>query len=318
MKIVIPGGSGHIGQGLSRHLTNAGHKVVILSRSGPGIRWDGRTLGAWTREINGADAVINLAGKSVNCRYSDAVFRELTASRVESTKVLGQAIAESKNPPRVWLNASTSTIYRHRSDAPNDEITGHIEPEPGTPWKWVRSLDIALAWEAELEAAPTPRTRKVAMRSAMTMSAIPGSIFDVLCSLCRRGLGGPIAGGGQFVSWVHEADFCSAVDFLIGREDISGPVNICSPNPIPQAEFMTILRETLGVKIGLPAAKWMAEIGAWAMGTETELILKSRRVVPTRLLEAGFAFRFPHWREAAADLSEGRGAGSEGRGTRGG
>ena len=305
MRIVIPGGSGHVGAALRRHFAAQGHEVIILSRTpGPNqLAWDGKTLGPWAEAVDGADAVINLAGRSVNCRYHAANLREMMDSRVDSTRVIGLAIAACTRPPEVWLQASTATIYTHRFDAANDEITGILGgDEPGAPPKWTASIGIAKAWEAALEAAPTPATRKVALRSAMTMSVDQGSVFDVFSRLTRRGLGGPIAGGRQYVSWIHEADFCRSISFLLERDDLEGPVNLTSPNPLPQREFARILREAWGVRLGLPAAAWMIEIGTLAMRTESELVLKSRRVVPTRMLDAGFQFQVPDWEGAAREL----------------
>jgi uncharacterized protein (TIGR01777 family) len=224
-------------------------------------------------------------------------------SRVDSTRVVGQAIASVNNPPRLWLQSSTATIYADRYDAPNDEVSGIIGGnEPNIPAKWASSIKIALAWETELEKAVTPNTRKVALRSAMTMSPEPGSIFDVLCGLTKRGLGGTIGSGRQFMSWIHEVDFCAAIDFIAATEDLKGAVNLAAPNPLPQAEFQKLLRQHLGVRIGLPTAKWMAEIGALVMGTETELIFKSRRVIPGVLLNRGFKFQFPDWDSACMNL----------------
>jgi len=309
MKVVIPGGKGHVGAVLTRRFSRGGHEVVLLSRgqgSVPGARvvaWDGKSLGDWATEINGADVVINLAGRSVNCRYTEANLREMMDSRLESTRIVGEAIRLAASPPRVWLQSSTATIYSHRFDAPNDEVTGILGgDEPDAPRTWQASNEIAMAWERELARADTPRTRKIAMRSAMTMSVDKGSVFDVLCGLARYGLGGSLGGGRQFVSWVHEDDFAHAWLFLIEREDISGPINICSPNPLPQKDFMQQLRCALGVPFGLPAAKWMVEIGTYLMQTESELVLKSRRVVPTLLQDAGFEFQFPEWQEAAREL----------------
>ena len=305
MKIVIPGGTGHVGASLRRHFVGRGHEVVIVSRSGGDFRWDGRTLGPWAEAIGRADVVINLAGRSVNCRYSTANMREMLDSRIQSTRVVGEAIAAAKNPPRVWLQSSTATIYADRYDAPNDEFTGIIGGnEPNSPPKWVGSIKIALAWEAELAKAVTPNTRKVAMRSAMTMSPDKGSIFDVLCGLTKRGLGGKIGSGRQFISWIHESDFCNAIDFVIEDDSLSGQINFAAPKPVPQTDFQRILRENLGVKVGLPATKWMAEIGAFVMGTETELIFKSRRVIPGVLMAKGFAFQFEDWDNACRDLIE--------------
>jgi NAD dependent epimerase/dehydratase family enzyme len=201
---------------------------------------------------------------------------------------------------------STATIYAHRFDAPNDEETGRIGgDEPDVPAYWARSIAIARAWEAALDAAPTPRTRRVALRTAMVMSPDSGGVFDVLRRLCRLGLGGTLGGGRQFVSWIHGADFASALDFLIARNDLSGAVNLAAPGPLPQAEHMRTLRRALGVPVGLPATAWMARAGAVVLRTDAELVLKSRYVVPGRLLAAGFRFRFPTWAEAAADLANG-------------
>ena len=170
------------------------------------------------------------------------------------------------------------------------------------PGYWARSVDIAKSWEAALNEAETPRTRKVALRSAMVMSADEGGIFDVMLALVRRGLGGAAGGGRQFVSWIHGADFVRVIDFLVAREDFAGAVNLAAPNPLPYGDFMRALRAAWGARVGLPATKWMLEIGAWAMRTDTELVLKSRRVIPERLLEAGFSFDFPEWQAAARDL----------------
>jgi len=306
MKIVIPGGSGHVGTVLARAFHDRGDDVVVLSRR-PEVRqwrvsaWDGATLGAWQREIDGSDVVINLAGRSVNCRYNQANRDEILRSRVDSTRVVGEAIAASRRPPRVWLQASTATIYAHRYDAPNDEHTGIIGGgEPQAPDTWRFSIDVARAWERAFD--ESTRTRKLALRSAMTMSPDQGGIFDTLAGLVRRGLGGRAGDGRQFISWIHEHDFVAAIQFLIEQEDIAGIVNVAAPNPLPNAEFMRVLREACGVRFGLPANRLMLEIGAIAMRTETELILKSRRVVPARLLENGFRFVYPEWPEAARDL----------------
>ncbi|MBO7940926.1 TIGR01777 family oxidoreductase [Streptomyces antibioticus] len=306
MRIVVPGGTGQVGTVLRRALTAAGHEVVVLSRrpSGPGERaWDGRTLGAWAAEIDGSDVVINLAGRSVSCRYTSANLKAMMDSRVESARVVGEAIAAAARPPALWLQMSTATIYAHRFHAPNDEATGEIGgSEPGVPGYWSYSVDIATAWEREVEKADTPHTRTVALRSAMVMSPDRGGVFDVLSRLARLGLGGPVAGGAQYVSWIHDHDFVRAVEFLIAREDVSGPVNLAAPAPLPQRGFMRALRSAWGVPVGLPATRWMAEAGAFALRSDTELLLKSRRVVPGRLLAEGFAFEHPEWPEAAGDL----------------
>jgi uncharacterized protein len=308
MKIVIPGGTGQVGTILARSFHADGHDVVVLGRDPEPRewrveRWDAKTLGDWAGEFEGADVVINLAGRNVNCRYNPENRRQIIDSRVDSTRVVGEAIAAASNPPKVWLQASTATIYGHRYDAPNDEITGIIGgSEPDVPDTWRFSIDVAKAWEKAANDAITPKTRKVLMRSAMTMSPDRDGIFDVLLGLVKKGLGGTSGNGRQYLSWIHEADFINSVNWLIEYDDLSGAVNLASPSPMPNKDFMRILREAWGTSIGLPATEWMLAIGAVLMRTETELVLKSRRVVPTRLLESGFEFEFPHWEQAARDL----------------
>ncbi|KUO16499.1 TIGR01777 family oxidoreductase [Streptomyces dysideae] len=306
MKIVIPGGTGQVGAILDRALTAAGHDVVVLTRRPTRERevgWDGEMPGPWTEVIDGSDVVINLAGRSVSCRYTEANLRAMMDSRVRSTQVVGEAIAAAVRPPRVWLQMSTATVYAHRFDAPNDETTGVIGgTEPDVPGYWAYSVEIARNWERAQEQADTPHTRKVALRSAMVMSPDRGGVFDVLLRLARLGLGGPVAGGRQYVSWIHDRDFVRAVEFLVDRDDLTGPVNLAAPGPLPQRAFMRALRSAWGVPVGLPATNWMAELGAFALRSDTELLLKSRRVVPGRLSAAGFDFEYAGWPEAAGDL----------------
>lgn len=309
MKIVIPGGSGQIGTVLARTFVADGHEVVVLSRkpvSAPWriVEWNGESLGRWASEIENADVVINLAGRSVNCRYGARNRRAIKESRIKSTRAVGQAIAEAVRPPRVWLQASTATIYTHRYDAPNDEATGILGgDEPNAPDTWRFSIDVAKSWEQAALEAHTPNTRQVLLRSAITMSPDRGGAFDYLLRLVRYGLGGQHGDGRQFVSWIHELDFIRAVYWLIDH-DLSGPVNLASPNPLPNVEFMRDLRHAWGTLIGLPATRWMLEIGTFLLRSESELVLKSRRVVPKRLLESGFVFRFPSWDEASHNLCE--------------
>jgi uncharacterized protein (TIGR01777 family) len=267
------------------------------------VAWDGRKVGEWAKELNGADVVINLAGRSVNCRYNAGNRREILESRVQSTSVLGLAIAGLEHPPRLWLQAGTATIYAHRYDAPNDEETGLLGGmEPDAPDTWRFSIDVANAWERACREAEVPHTRKVILRSAMTMSPDPGGVFDVLLRLVRWRLGGRAGNGRQYVSWIHEEDFRRAIDWLIAHDELEGPINLAAPQPLRNAEFMRELRHAWGARWGLPATEWMLEIGALVLRTETELILKSRRVVPGRLLASGFSFRFPDWEDAARDL----------------
>ncbi len=315
MKIVLPGGSGQVGTLLARAFQRDGHEVIVLSRrmrhlgESPPWKvavWDASASGPWESELENADAVINLAGRSVNCRYNPHNRRLIKDSRTVSARLVGEAIGRRKNPPPVWLQASTATIYAHRYDAPNDEISGILGGgEPGAPDTWNFSIDVAKSWEQAAEAVPLPAgTRRVLLRSAITMNADPGSAFAVLLSLVRRGLGGTEGDGRQFVSWIHEEDFIRAVYWLIEHPELDGPVNLAAPHPLPNREFLRALRRAWGMPAGLPAARWMLEIGAWFLRTETELILKSRRVVPTRLERSGFAFNYPDWPVAARDLCQ--------------
>jgi uncharacterized protein len=308
MKIVIPGGSGQVGQILARHFHENGHAVTVLTRTpNPtpwrSIAWDGLTPGPWVDELENSDVCINLAGRSVNCRYNSTNRRIIFDSRVQSTNLLNQVISALNHPPAVWLNASTATIYRHSLDRPMDEYTGELGGnEPGAPDTWNFSIQVAKAWEEAFFSTPTPRTRKIALRSAMTFSPDRGGVFDVFLSLVRHGLGGANLPGNQFVSWIHEADFIRSIEFLIANETFTGPVNLASPNPLPNRDFLRALREAWGTRIGLPTTNWMLEIGTFLLRTESELVLKGRQVVPGRLLAAGYQFTFPHWPEAARDL----------------
>jgi uncharacterized protein (TIGR01777 family) len=299
-----------VGQLLARAFQEDGHDVVILTRrlasgsAGRSVLWDARTLGNWTAELEEADVVINFAGKSVNCRYTARNREEITRSRVDSTKAIGLAIARAQRPPRLWLQAGTATIYAHRYDTAHDEVSGFLGGnEEDVPETWRFSIDVAKAWERAFnEAPPALLTRKVLLRSALILSPDRGGIFDVLLRLVRHGLGGRMGNGRQYVSWIHGADFIAAISWLIARQSLQGAVNLASPNPLPNAQFMRVLREAWGTRLGLPASKWMLEIGTFLMRTETELVLKSRRVIPGRLLQDGFQFMFPDWNDAAHDL----------------
>jgi uncharacterized protein (TIGR01777 family) len=302
-RILIPGGSGQVGSILARRFHAQGHEVTVLSRYPQNmpwrtLPWDGETAGVWTHLLNATDIVINLAGRSVDCRYTESNRAQILRSRLDSTRIIGEAIAVAATPPKLWLNASTATIYKHSMDRDQDELSGEI----GDALPWNFSIDVATKWEEAFFAARTPQTRKVALRSAMTMSPDAGGVFSVLSRLVRLGLGGAAGSGEQFVSWLHHRDFTRAIDFLIDHEELEGAVNLCSPHPLPNREFMAQLREAWQQPFGLPAQAWMVEVGAFFLRTESELILKSRRVVPTRLLEAGFHFQYPNWREAAQQL----------------
>ena len=297
--LLIPGGSGYLGRALSRHFAEAGWRVVVLTRhptdtGGPArqVAWDGRTRGDWTAELAGADAVVNLAGRSVNCRYTAANRRRILESRTASTRVLAEAVAACPKPPAVWLNSSSATIYRHATDRPMDEAGGEI----GDGF----SVDVCRQWEDAFLSPDLPRVRRVALRTAMAFGPCSGGVMRPFLGLARCGLGGTLGPGDQYVSWIHLDDFCRAVAFLIDA-DLAGPVNLAAPEPEPMRDWMRHVRAAVGTPLGIPAPAWLLGIGAFLMRTETELLLKSRRVVPGRLLDAGFRFGHP---EPAAALRE--------------
>jgi hypothetical protein len=284
-----------------------GHEIVILTRKPKArtdsvreVLWDGEMLGPWTNALESARALINLAGVSVNCRYHARNRKLLLESRIKSTRVLGEAIAHCTNPPPVWLNSSTATIYKHNFGPAWDEsgeIGGCVEA------KDIFSIHVATEWERVFNEAATPGTRKVALRSAMVLGHAQNSVLPNMLRLARLGLGGSMAGGRQYVSWIHHEDFCRAVEWLLDDENVSGVINLAAPNPVTNAEFMRTVREICGATFGWSATLWMLEVGAFFMRTETELIIKSRRVVPGTLLASGFRFRFEHIEHAIKDLS---------------
>ena len=308
MKMVIAGGRGQVGTMLARHFHQKGDHVTVLSRSVASApwqtqEWDGMTLGPWITTMEGSDVLINLAGRSVNCRYNEQNRRAILDSRVQSTELLHRALQQLRHRPAVWLNASTATIYRHALDRSMDEATGDLGGgEPGAPDTWNFSIRVAKTWEKAFFSEETPGTRQVALRSAMTFSPDRDGVFDVFLKLVRHGLGGTNLPGTQFVSWIHEADFLRAVEFLIATPSLAGPINLASPSPLPNREFLRILRDAWGTQVGLPTTRWMLELGTFLLRTESELVLKSRRVVPGRLLDAGFRFTYPTWEQAAKDL----------------
>jgi uncharacterized protein (TIGR01777 family) len=302
-KLVLVGGNGFLGRHLAQHFLALGYQVISISRTGPGdVRWDARTLGPWAQELEGADLLVNLAGRTVDCRYTAANRRQILASRIESTRVLGAAVAACAHPPRVWLNSSTATIYADtRGSAPaNTEAAGVL----GEGF----SVEIAQAWEAAFDACPAPQTRKVALRTSIVLGP-DGGAFPVMARLARLGLCSPQASGQQWISWLHIADFCRAVEFVAKANDLSGPVNLCAPHPLPNRDFNNLLCRHLRPLLKLPQPRWLLEIGAFVLRTETELILKSRKVYPERLLAAGFQFEYETCAAAVAELLEERGLG---------
>lgn len=317
-KIILAGGSGFLGGELAKHYVALGWEIVVLTRNPKPrsdqvreVAWNAKSLGAWARELEGATAVVNLTGRSVDCRYNAKNRRDIMESRVNSTRVVGEAIAKCNLPPRVWLNSSTATVYQHTFGKPHDESSQ--EMDSATDAKDAFSVEVAQAWERELFEAKLPLTpsnreretaRRVALRTSMVLGLGRNSVFPVLRRLTKFGLGGRQGSGKQFVSWIHVTDFCRAVEWIIAHDELAGPINQCAPNPLPNAEMMKVFRDVCRMPIGLPAWEWTLEIGAFFMRTETELILKSRRVVPGRLLASGFKFRFPTFREAIADLEK--------------
>ena len=300
--LVIAGGSGFLGRHVARAFAADGWRVTVLSRGSGGVqgatvvRWDGKTTdGDWPRALDGADALLNLAGRSVNCRYDAQHRAEILDSRVDSTRALGEAIARLDAPPPVWLNSSTATIYRHAEDSAQDEASGEL----GDGF----SVGVARAWEAAFFDAPVPTSvRRVALRTAMVMGRGAGGPFAVFHRLARFGLGGAMGPGTQRVSWMHVDDFVAAVRFLIAHDDVQGVVNLSAPDAPTNAEFMRELRAACGMPLGLPAPRPLLAIGAVILRTETELPLKSRWVAPARLSAAHFDFAYPRWAEAASQL----------------
>ncbi|SNR42345.1 TIGR01777 family oxidoreductase [Hymenobacter mucosus] len=296
-KMILAGGSGFLGRHLTRHFTQLGYHVVLLSRRNTPstVQWDGCTLGPWAAELEGAAVLLNMAGRSVDCRYTARNRAAITQSRIESTRVLGEAVAACQNPPAVWINSSTATIYEDTTgDAPvNTEATGRI----GRNF----SEMVAQQWEAMFWLTPTPSTRRIVVRTAIVLGA-DGGALPVMARLAKFGLSTPQSTGQQWVSWLHVQDFCRAIEFLIGRPVLEGTFNVCSPHPILNQELTSLLDTHYRPKWHIPQPKWLLEVGAFLLGTETELVLKSRKVVPRRLQDAGFQFRYPTCAGALADL----------------
>jgi uncharacterized protein len=311
-KIVIAGGSGFIGQEMTKYFGKE-NRIVILGRQLQHVqnnrneynslsekdlgnvsfaKWDGKTAGSWVTELEAADLVINLAGRTVNCRYTEKNKKEIFDSRTDSVKAIGAAIQLCKVPPRVWINASSATIYRHAMDRPQDEYTGEFHDD--------FSVQVCQLWEKTFYEQETPATRKVALRMAITLG--PGGVLIPYFNLLKFALGGHQGSGRQMYSWVHIEDTCRMIEWIAEHEKMEGTYNCSSPYPVTNKVFMKLLRKACGHYVGLPAYTWMLKIGAAMIGTETELILKSRWVVPTKMLEAGFRFRYPLLADAFADI----------------
>jgi uncharacterized protein len=288
-KLIIAAGTGFLGQVLVNHFKNKFEEIVILTRGKSQIidgikyiNWNAKTFSGWENELENATVLINLAGKSVDCRYTEKNKKEILLSRIESTKILNKAVLKCKNPPKHWLNSSTATIYRFSLDKQMDEINGEI----GNDF----SINVALSWEKAFFKTDTPNTLKTALRTSIVLGK-KGGAFIPLKTLAQTGFGGKQGKGNQFVSWIHEEDFANAVDFIIQKE-ISGVINVVSPEPIPNSNFMTRLRKAVGFPFGIPVNIFLLKIGSFFIRTEAELVLKSRNVIPKRLLENGFKFKF--------------------------
>jgi uncharacterized protein (TIGR01777 family) len=298
-KLIIAAGTGFLGQVLVNHFKNKFDEIVILTRGKSqvidGIKyvnWNARTFSGWESELEGATALINLAGKSVDCRYTKENKKEILLSRIESTRVLNKAVLNCKTPPKHWLNSSTSTIYRFSLDKEMDETTGEI----GNDF----SINVALSWEKAFFKTETPNTLKTALRTSIVLGKKGGALIP-LKTLAKIGFGGKQGKGNQFISWIHEDDFANAVDFILQKEMI-GIVNVVSPKPIRNADFMKKLQRSVGFPFGIPLNTFLLKIGAFFIRTQPELVLKSRNVIPKKLLENGFKFKFDNVDDAFKDL----------------
>lgn len=310
--VVVAGASGFMGRYLVDRWRAEGREVRTIGRGDADARWgDTDTI---RRVLDGSSLLVNLAGKSVNCRYGPEHRAEIVRSRVETTRELGEAVATAENPPRVWINSSTATIYRHAEDHPQTESAGEL----GTGF----SVSVARAWEEAFFAAETPATRRTAIRTAIVLG--DGSALVPLLRLARFGLGGPQwdtpwfstrarreAGtqhefrahwGRQMFSWIHLADVDGAIRQIEADETLAGVVNLSAPNSVNGVELMRTIRHAIGMPFGLPAPRPVLEVGAWLIHTETELLLKSRWVLPERLLDTGYAFTYPELGAAVAEV----------------
>ncbi|MDQ1167601.1 TIGR01777 family oxidoreductase [Flavobacterium sp. SORGH_AS_0622] len=298
-KLIIAAGTGFLGQVLVNHFKNKFEEIVILTRGKSQItngikyvNWNAKTFSGWEKELENAAVLINLAGKSVDCRYTIENKKEILLSRIESTKILNKAVLNCQNPPKHWLNSSTSTIYRFSLDKQMDEVDGEI----GNDF----SINVALSWEKAFFKTETPKTVKTALRTSIVLGK-EGGAFIPLKTLAKIGFGGKQGRGNQFISWIHEEDFANAVDFILQKK-IDGIINIVSPKPIRNTDFMQKLRKAVGFPFGIPMSNFFLEIGSFLIRTETELVLKSRNVIPKRLLENGFQFKFGDIDEAFENL----------------
>ena len=285
--ILIAGGSGFLGQALATHFEENGNTVWTLSRNpttASQIKWDGRTMGDWCDKIEVADVVINLCGKSVDCRYTEANKKKILDSRIIPTRLIDLAIAKAENKPAVFINASSSTVYVHSEDRPMSEADGII----GNDF----SENIVKSWEAAFFEHEIRGVRKVALRISFVLGKEGGAI-PKLSTFAKLGLGGKQGKGKQIISWIHVEDFCQAVDRIIQRDTLKGAINLASPNPVSNMEFMAAIRDMVGAPFHIHQPAWLLEIATFFLRTETELVLKSRYVDPKILVDDGFVFKYP-------------------------
>ncbi len=299
-KLIIAGGTGALGSAIVSHYLRTGAEIVVLTRNGKPahdhvryVQWDARTLGEWTKELEAATAVINLVGKSVNCRYTDKNKAEIIRSRTDATEAIGKAIQQATVPPEIWINAGSAAIFGNAGDiikTENSLVGDGFSPE------------VCKRWEAAFHRYDTPNTRKVFLRIGIVIQS-EGGILRPFINLARFGLGGRIGSGEQYLSWIHEHDFVNLVDWVIGHGHLQGILHASSPNPIKNKDFMKSIRKKLKVPFGLPNYEWSTRLGARLIGTEAELVLSGRRVVSTRLEEEGFVFRYPGFSDALLSLT---------------
>jgi uncharacterized protein (TIGR01777 family) len=298
--VVLAGASGFIGRYFRARFEKDGWTVRTIGRRGskgaPSAVWGDDDV-RLARVLDGAELLVNLAGRSVSCRYNDRNKAAILESRLSTTAALGRAIALCRQPPSSWLNASTGTIYRNAVDRPQSERDG----EPGTGF----SVDVARAWEEELDAAVTPGTRKIPMRIAIVLGRGGGALRP-FANLARLGLGGRMGPGSQKFSWIHVEDLYRCVRFLHARTDITGPVNVASPDVVTNRELMRMVRRAFGARFGIPTPAWLLRLGAVLIRTETELVLKSRWVQPEKLLDAGFVYSQPELGRALQQIAKAR------------
>ena len=286
--ILIAGGSGFLGQELAKHFSQLGNEVKILSRGTKSstyetVQWDAKHLGDWIAEIEWADVLINMTGKSVNCRYTEKAKKEILESRIYSTRILCKALSKAQNPPKIWINSSSASTYVHSESQQMTEDEGIIGDD--------FSMNVCKAWEAEFFKCNLNHTRRVATRTSIVLGTTGGA-YPIMKKLVKWGLGGRQGNGRQFISWIHIKDFCRVIEYIIENQGIVGAVNVTHPEPIRNEEFMRLLRKRHNRIIGLSQSRSLLEFGAKIIGTETEMVMKSRNVIPERLLESGFKFNY--------------------------